>query len=584
MADQGLLSGQVLGGKYLLGERLGKGGFAEVYKAENKLLNRPQAIKVLLEHHQGNAKFRERFIREAQTLAALDHPNIVPIHDFGFEGNRGYLVMPFLSGGTLQDKLTRHNGPLSLEEALRYLKPICTSLEYAHFRSIVHLDLKPLNVLIHQDGRLFLSDFGLAHFISQKAAQGGPSLLFGTPHYMAPEHSTGQPGQHSDLYSLGVIAYRMLTGYLPFDGLTPVAISLKHLNDQPPPLHVKNPTIPPAVEKVVLKALAKDPKDRFANVQEFTLALEQANEQNPISEKPSRGTTLVTYRGHSNRIQAVAWSPNKQYIASAGNDGDVHVWKTATGKNVITYLGHRHARGASDVYAVAWSPDGKYIASGGSDKTAQVWDAATGQCLLTYRGHSDYVTDLAWSHNGKRIASCSWDETVQVWDAATGAHPFIYHSYATLYALAWSPDGTYIASGGNDGLTRIWYIVNGKMVSSYRAHASSVYSLAWSSDNKRLASGGEQAARIWEATRGNSLVTYNDHTAEVRAVAWSPDGKHIASASLDKTVQVWDGDTGGHVFTYPLHDNGVLAVAWSPDGKLIASASADKTVQVWQAV
>jgi len=267
VAEQGPLSGQYIGGKYLLGPLLGQGGFGVVYKGAHVLLKRPQAIKILLEQHFHSPKFRERFLREAQTLASLDHPHIVHIDDFGMEGNRAYLVMPYVSGGTLADGLRA--GPLDLPTVSAYLEQICAALGYAHAQGIVHLDLKPLNLLVHQDGRLLLSDFGLAHLLAQGAIAGGTSLQFGSPLYMAPEHFDGHPGQQSDLYALGVILYQMLTGRVPFEGSSPVAVMRKHLTEEPQPLRVTRPELPAAIEGVMGQALAKNPAWRYGSANEL---------------------------------------------------------------------------------------------------------------------------------------------------------------------------------------------------------------------------------------------------------------------------------------------------------------------------
>ncbi len=293
MMQQGPLSGQMLGGKYLLGELVGKGGFGSVYKAENQMLHRQQAIKVLLEEHFGDEKFRERFLREARTLAALDHANIVHVDDIGMEGHLIYLVMPYISGGTLQDIMKARSGPLGLEEITRSLEQICSALGYAHAHGIVHLDLKPLNLLVHQDGRLLLSDFGLAHLMGQGAIDGGTSLQFGSPLYMAPEHFEGKPGQQSDIYALGVILYQMLTGQHPFEGATPAAIMRKHLTEPPPPLRTVRPDLPAALDAVLAKALAKQPEQRYGRAGELlvdfraALAGEPAQVAQPLAYEPT---------------------------------------------------------------------------------------------------------------------------------------------------------------------------------------------------------------------------------------------------------------------------------------------------------
>ncbi|HEY7123044.1 MAG TPA: protein kinase [Ktedonobacterales bacterium] len=293
MPGQGPLTNQVLGGTYLLGEVLGQGGFGVVYKAQHQRLNRAQAVKVLSEQHFNNQQFRARFIREAQTLAALDHPNILHVDELGEEGNLIYLVMPFIPRGTFQG-LLKQRGPLPVDEAGRYLEQICGGLRYAHKRGVVHLDLKPLNLLVHDDGRLLLSDFGLAHLIKEGAVQGGASLTFGTPFYMAPEHLRGQPDWRSDLYSMGVILFQMLAGRLPLEGPTPEAIIAKLLTEPAPPLRQFRPDLPPSLEWMVAKALAKRPEDRYQKASEFFYYFRDALAPKPAGyARPSTPLTQV---------------------------------------------------------------------------------------------------------------------------------------------------------------------------------------------------------------------------------------------------------------------------------------------------
>ncbi len=278
MAEQGPLSGQTLGGRYLLGDLLGEGGFGVVYAGRHLLLDRPQAIKVLLEQHFRKPKFRERFLREARTVAALDHPHIVHIDDFGMEEqtSRAYLVMPFVGSGTFHDLLRKRREPLALEQIVSYLVQVCSALDYAHQRNVVHLDLKPHNLLVHEDGRLLLSDFGLAHLLKQEGLEGGTSLRYGTPHYMAPEHINGQPDRCSDVYALGVILYQMLVRRRPFEGPTPEAVMMQHMNKPPPPLRASRPELPPELEKVLEKALAKEVTQRYQSAGELLTAFKTA--------------------------------------------------------------------------------------------------------------------------------------------------------------------------------------------------------------------------------------------------------------------------------------------------------------------
>jgi serine/threonine protein kinase len=255
-------NGQVLG-PYQLTRLLGAGGFGEVYEADHRLLQQKRAIKLLLERHFHDPHQRERFLREARTLATLEHPNILPVLEVGEEGNLLYLVMPFYHRGTLGDLLKQRTTPLPLSEVERLLAQMCAAVGYAHTRNIAHLDLKPENMLLHKDGRLVLSDFGLAHLIKQGRLEAGSSASWGTPYYMAPEQIRGEPELRSDLYALGIILYQLLTNQRPFTGNAPEAVMMKHLLEVPPPLHTVSPGITATLEPVVQKALGKKPEDRY---------------------------------------------------------------------------------------------------------------------------------------------------------------------------------------------------------------------------------------------------------------------------------------------------------------------------------
>jgi tRNA A-37 threonylcarbamoyl transferase component Bud32 len=250
-------------GPYYLTRLLGAGGFGEVYEAQHRLIQQKRAIKLLLERHFHDPKQRERFLREARTLAALDHDNILRVLEVDEAGTILYLVMPLYQRGTLNDLLKQRATPLPLAEVERYLTHICAALGYAHRQGIAHLDLKPENLLLHEDGRLVLADFGLAHLLKQGRLEAGTSASWGTPYYMAPEQIRGTPGPSSDLYALGVILYQLLTMQRPFTGATPEGVMMKHVLEAPPSLQAANPAAPATLEPVLQKALAKQPADRY---------------------------------------------------------------------------------------------------------------------------------------------------------------------------------------------------------------------------------------------------------------------------------------------------------------------------------
>ena len=289
-------------------------------------------------------------------------------------------------------------------------------------------------------------------------------------------------------------------------------------------------------------------------------------------------TRPFTYRGHSDHVKAVAWSPDGQHIVSGSNDKTAQVWNSSDGRVIFTYRGH-----SNNVDTVAWSPDGKRLASGSDDKTVQVWNTNNGNAVFTYRGHIGTVWGVTWSRDGKRIASGSDDGTVHVWNASDGNAVFIYRGHSSLvWGVTWSPDGKQIASCSDDNTVRVWNASDGSDVFTYRGHTDHVHKIAWSPDGKRIASGSyDRTVQVWNISNGSAVITYRGHSDAVDAVAWSPDGKWIASGSWDKTVRVWDASNGGNVFTYGGHSDMVWGVTWSPDGKWIASGSRDQTVQVW---
>src|SRR2546421_1317537 len=263
--------GKVLGGCTL--ERLlGQGGMGAVYLARQERPSRHVAVKVLLPNmlmnSQMQAQYLARFRREADIIARLEHVNIVPIYAYGEQDGLAYLVMPYLQGGRLYDVLLQR-GQFPLEETIQYLKEAAAGLDYAHAHGIIHRDLKPANFLLHSDGRLLLSDFGIARVLQDEMSRTGVQLtgvgaVLGTPYYMSPEMLRGDQIDHrADLYALGIIVYQLLSGQPPFQGETPYTIIAGHMQEQPPLLNQINPAIPPAVDTVVQKTLAKKPEDRY---------------------------------------------------------------------------------------------------------------------------------------------------------------------------------------------------------------------------------------------------------------------------------------------------------------------------------
>ncbi|HET8839908.1 MAG TPA: serine/threonine-protein kinase, partial [Ktedonobacteraceae bacterium] len=283
MHDQDL-TGQVVG-HYRILRKLNIGEMATIYLAQDLHLQRQVAIKVFRPQSEHSPEFLRRFTREAQVLANLDHPHILPIHDYGEQEDFAYLVMPFLTRGSLKERLV--SGPALLpEEALQLIEQVLLALHYAHEQGLVHRDIKPANLLFKADGSLLLSNFSLSQMpfaedtlsnLQETPTETSDpfSTLLGAsaPHYMAPEQLEGQATPQSDLYSIGVVLYELLTGSRPFVANSLPGLHLKHLTEQPPAPRELNPRISPELEAVVLRALAKDPRQRFQSAGDFLQAL-----------------------------------------------------------------------------------------------------------------------------------------------------------------------------------------------------------------------------------------------------------------------------------------------------------------------
>ncbi len=263
------IKGILLDNRYRIVDKIGVGGMADVYLGEDTLLGRQVAIKVLHANFANDDEFVTRFKREAQAAGKLNHPNIVNMYDVGFDQDLHYIVMEYVDGETLKEYITRH-GRLSIDEAVKFTIAIAEGLEHAHTMGIVHCDIKPHNVIITRTGRVKVTDFGIARAMNATNTVMYTNSILGSAHYLSPEQASGKPVDgNTDIYSLGVVLYEMLTGRVPFEGETPIAVALKHVREKVAPPTRYNPSIPPLLEAVVMKALSKNPADRFDSISDM---------------------------------------------------------------------------------------------------------------------------------------------------------------------------------------------------------------------------------------------------------------------------------------------------------------------------
>ncbi len=279
---------KIFGGRYEVIEKIGAGGMAIVYKAKDLLLNRVVTIKVLRDQFVTDEDFIRRFRREAQSAASLSHPNIVSIYDVGKDGDIEYIVMEYVEGRNLKE-IIREYAPLSMEQALHLARQLGEAIRHAHEHHIIHRDIKPQNILITEDGRVKVTDFGIARAVSSATVTHTGDII-GSVHYLSPEQAKGAlSNEQSDIYSLGIIIYELLTGKVPYDGETPIAIALKHLQEQPLPPSKINPRIEPELEAVVMRCIAKSPEARYSRVIELLEDLQRVQAGRKVTRVVDQG-------------------------------------------------------------------------------------------------------------------------------------------------------------------------------------------------------------------------------------------------------------------------------------------------------
>jgi serine/threonine-protein kinase len=266
--------GEVLADRYEVEELVGAGGMSSVYRAHDTLLDRKVALKVMHLQYGEDPEYVERFRREARSVAALSHPNVVTVIDRGEHEGRQFIVFEYVDGENLK-QLIRRRGPAPVASALELTVQVASALSFAHRQGLVHRDVKPQNVLLNGDGTAKVTDFGIARSLDVQHGVTQTGTVLGTSDYIAPEQAQGlDVDEQTDVYALGVVSYELLTGDVPFPGESFVAVAMRHINDPPPPLRDKRPDVPPRVEAAVQRAMAKDPRDRFPTMAAFADELE----------------------------------------------------------------------------------------------------------------------------------------------------------------------------------------------------------------------------------------------------------------------------------------------------------------------
>ena len=511
-------------GRYLLLRRIGKGGMGEVWLGEDPRLHRQIAIKTLPLHNSSDREFVQRFEREARAAAALNHPHILPVHDYGEHGDKGlpdgqaitYIVMPYVSDGTLAErikKLAANGTPMPADEAIEYLSQAADAIDYAHEQQVLHRDIKPSNMLMRSDNWILLADFGIARVLSdgENLTQAGVGI--GTPEYMAPEQAQGKPEAASDNYSLAVIAYQLFTGQLPFQADTPYAMTVHHIITPPPPPRQINPNLSPAVEQALLHGLAKEPAQRPPSARAFVEELRSALRNAPFVAAVDQPTLPASGTG-------AASTPITPPLVSGGpGDGTVAAPPASTGITRRRVLIGGAVGGTALLIGGgvgAWALASHLHPSSPTIVATQkpMPTVNPNAPIMTLTAHTQPISSLAWSPTTPNVLiSAGKDSQVMLWDISAitqgQANPTtprakqqFNSSTVSSVLLAWSADGSALA------------IANAKYV--VESNGNSV----------------DMHLQIYASDLSAPVPYYNDklmtflRTAFISALAWGP-GKDI---------------------------------------------------------
>jgi eukaryotic-like serine/threonine-protein kinase len=620
MVEQASHNGQRIG-NYRLVKLLGRGGFAEVYLAEHIHLNTQAAVK-LLSTQLANEDI-EIFRNEARMIASLLHPHIVRVLDFGVENSVPYLVMDYAPNGTLR-LLHPKGSQLPLQLVMSYVQQIADALQYAHEQRVIHRDIKPENMLIGRNHEILLTDFGIA-LVAQSSHYQKTQDIAGTLAYMAPEQIQAHPRPASDQYSLGIVVYEWLGGQRPFQG-TMTEIAIKHATALPPSLRIYAPEVPIAIEQVVLKALQKNPHDRFPTVVAFAQALEQASNQ--FSQPFAGGFYLASSNVPStNQLQiSQQYQPPApaQFSSTQGYANLSTPPVSQTGAQPLLYPGNP----INPAYQLPSSP----AQNGGSlppssayppystpqtyppfqigqtpqmpktrrvSRRAAITTIALGAAAVAASGLTYYAyisTRSASSNLVKTFGSFGSYPGFQTTPTPAPATPLVtFNDHTkTIWAVSWSPNGKYIASASDDGTSHVWSATTHERLFSYRSQIQpaqsddGAYSIAWTPDSSRIAVGfADGTAQLVDLTSHKQIGFFDSGTGGdlhgiLYAVSLSPRGRYLALGGFfSDDIQIFDVVTQSKVRSLSGHTDSIWSLSWSHNGRYIASGSADATARVW---
>lgn len=559
-------------GKYRLLRPLGKGGGGSVFLGEHTDLRRRVAVKVLRGGSSADDLAVRRFKREARAAAALDHPNLVRLFDFGVAHGVPYLVMEYAAGKTLQMILDR-GGPLNVPTAVYVVTQTALGLQHAHTRGIVHRDVKPLNVVVSADGRVKLLDMGLARALDRGedrlTEQADEGTIAGTLDYMSPEQCNGLAADpRADIYSLGATLFALLSGRPVFQG-TPAEKLAKHQSAPPPALDQQVPTVPPALARVVETMLAKRPAERFHSCDEVVAALAPWCPADPPPLGVIDPNCTVNIR--TGTKSSANWSADSSR-------------RTVRRRRVGWACGLMLAAAVTlGVGVVALSPP-----TATADPPHDPW--ATGGLLLA--GEYDTLNEVAFTPDGTRLIGVDWSGAVCVWDTATGQmlHRHVLKAGGAGNNLCLTADGHALVCG-TDLPTVRWDLTTHQVAFTYQTRAERTWAAVPSPDGRRVLVTADRSVELRNAATGERERALDSKMAYLWGAAYSADGRRVAACGREPgeneketgpgAIAIWDADTGRVVNRLGGHIWDVRWVAFHPDGTKLASGGFDNEIRVW---